>query len=338
MKKKIIPEPNLVDVIHDKTTERLLTSFVPRLLHKELETHASHASYSRVFPAVCLIVDIVGFIPHVSRNNSRGEEGLVQLITLTNAFVSSLVSHILVYGGDVVELSSGSSLICIFHPTDRTRKSYLQSCKTAVQCAWELKERTLGSLDVEVRTGISFGDISLGLLGGFDNSWRFLIAGQCKHQIATALQNQSSKTLIVSREVKDLLWEGKQQQQQQDHRDGMNNNNEDISFDPCLMDSGFFMVKMFKTNMKKPSLSTSNFLNTFSNEFPTSSVNNDNELFDFYAQLCSFAPRPVVQSSINLLFDSLSCVEEVAVLFIRMDGYKGMDDTHARTHTHTHIL
>ena len=322
---KVIPEPNLVEAIRDKTAERLITSFVPRLLQKELETYASNRliPYSRVFPAVCLIVDIVGFIPHVSRNSSRGEEGLVQLTTLTNAFVSSLVNHIHSYGGDVVELSSGSSLICIFHPTDRKRKSYLQSCKTVVQCAWEIKGMT--SLDLGVRTGISFGELSIGLLGGINNNWRFLIAGQCKYQIATALQNQSSKTLIVSKEMKDILWEGNQQQE---HIDGMPNRKEDISFEPCVSDSGFVLVKMFKTGTSKPPMKTRSVLNDFSREFSAGSVKSDNALFDYYAQLYSFVPRPVIQASINLLFDSLSSLEEVAVLFIRMDEYEGRDDTH----------
>ena len=330
---KIIPEPNLDEVIRDKTTERLITSFVPRLLQKELETYASSSqiSCSRVFPAVCLVVDIVGFIPHVSRNCSRGEEGLVQLTTLTNAFVSSLVSHVYLYGGDVIELSSGSSLICVFHPTDRTRKSCLKSCKNAAQCAWELNE--MSSLDLRVRTGISFGELSFGLLGGFNNNWRFLIAGQCKSQLVNALQNQVSKTLIVSREVKDLLWESKQQQ---NHIDGTNNRKEDIVFDKCEMDSGFVVVKSFKTGISKPSMKTYSSLHAISRDL-SSSIKNDNTFFDFYAQLCSFAPRPVIQSSINLLFDSLSCVEEVAVLLIRMDEFKGKDHTHVHTYIHTYI-
>ena len=316
-----------MEAIRDKTAERLITSFVPRLLHKELEIYVSDRTvvpYSRVFPAICLIVDIVGFVPHVSRNCSRGEEGLVQLTTLTNAFVSSLVSHIYTYGGDVVELSSGSSFTCVFHPTDKKRKSYLKSCKSAVQCAWELKE--MSSLDLGVRTGISIGEFcSFGLLGGFDNNWRFLIAGQSKYQIAAALQNQVSKTLIVSREVKDLLWESKQQQ---NHSDSTNNRKDDIVFDPCVMESGFVLVKFFKTSTSRPPTKPRSFIHSISGDFSSSDMKNDNAMFDFYAQLYSFVPRPVIQSSINLLFDSLSAVEEVAVLFIRMDEYEGKDDTH----------
>ena len=329
MPHQIVPE-SLVDVVRDKTSEALIASFVPRLLQNELETYTSYTPHCRVFSAVCLVVDIVGFIPHVSRNGSRGEQGLVQLTTLTNAFVSSLVSRIITHGGDVIELSSGSTLISIFHPTDKTRKSYLHSCKKAVQCAWDLNERS--SLDLDIRTGISFGELSLGLLGGFDNTWRFLIAGQCKHEIATALQNQNSKTLIVSKVVKDLLREDNKQQDHSGDDMDMSNHDDDINFDPCIMDKGFFMVKIFKTKVTQQQsstrpLRTRSTLHDVTRQFSSGSVSkNDNEAFDYYTQLCSFVPRPVVQSSINLLFDSMSCIEEVTVLFVRMDGYKGMDD------------
>ena len=321
---KVIPEPSLTEAIRDKTAERLITSFVPQLLQKELETYSSSrlSPYSRVFPAVCLIVDIVGFTPHVSRNASRGEEGLTQLTTRTNTFVSSLVNHVHTYGGDVVELSSGSSLICIFHPMDRRRKSYLQSCKKAVQCAWELK--AMSALDLSVRTGISFGDMSFGLLGGINNNWRFLITGQSKYQLGIALQNQSSKTLIISREVKDLLCEGRQK----DENDGVTNRQEDICFDSCVTDSGFVMVKTFKTSVITPTLNGRSTLFSISRDFSSGAMKNDNAVFDYYAQLYSFVPGPVIQASINLLFDSLSCVEEVAVLFVRMDEYEGMGTQH----------
>ena len=324
------------------TAERLVASFVPELLRSEIESltlsekcdrFASFITkpHSRIVTGVCMIIDIVGFCTVMSQFIAHQDvHGITNIV---KSLISKIVNLVYNSSGDVIELS-GSTIVCLFQPIDQTVNSCRKSCIHAMSCAWELKD--FSTVDLGIRVGITYGDMSIGLLGGNTNCWRFVVAGSCKKDMMTSLQGASVDQVLITRkchvflsgpgDLGDLVVDSNTHL-----LSGTDINYGAIEFLPSNPE--LFLVTVYKS---KQSLGAKKAVGSFrfrtliftsgirdaNNPLPTTNS------VEFISRVYSFVPLSVTRAVIAGSFDTISEVVPVTVLFIRMDDYEGRNDTH----------
>ena len=324
-------EERLASALGDDTAERLVASFVPELLRSEIEsltlseecdrfTSFITKPYSRTFTAVCMIIDIVGFVTVMSQHIARQDVyGITKKVKFLVAKIVNLVYNA---SGDVIEFV-GSSIVCLFQPADQTSNSYRKACIHAMTCAWELKD--LSTTDLGVRVGISYGELTMGLLGGFTNCWRFVVTGSCKKDMMSSLQEASIAQVLVTRKC-HLLLSGSEQV---DVDSTTPFDYGAIEFQPSNPE--LFLVTIYKSKRRSSTKAVDHFrfrtliFSSGSHESTTSHAVSPANSVEFISQVYSFVPLPVTRAVIVGSFETISEVANVTVLFIRMNEYEGMD-------------
>ena len=326
----------------DDAGTQLVSSFLPELLRTELEslrplTMSSMQPYSHTFRGICLRVEMLGFQAEIDRGLAHSDsdnEGLSIITNMTSLFVGSLVTKVYAWGGDIIDFT-GSSFTCVFVPRDGTASSYRTNCELAMQCAWELKDSS--SLDqwtdaeiaiekeqpdslilareVTVRVGMSCGEMCLGLLGGYGNQWKFVVAGQCMSYLSASMDEMASRSVTITRECNDLLT-----------RTNDGSSHESLymcsSIAPTIgiseLPNGLCLVQIFKSTIKHQPLKPFQTLDVSFQSIHH--LGESSHHFDIRSQLYSFAPKPVVEASMMLdMFDDLSCIEKLTCLTVHMD-------------------
>ena len=305
-----------LDEAEADASERTISSFMPDLLRNEMDTLFSHhkqktkmfylSPHSRSFWGVCMSIDVLGFLPHVSRYISHGEDGLGDIKSATTQFVANVVNKVYQYGGDVVEIA-GPTLMCVFLPPKAGHHGNSRACMHAIECAWELKDVVLGDGDLSLRIGLSSGEVSVGLLGGHANNWRLVVVAGNK-RLLTSLQDQPGKTVLVTREFDGVVLEATAPSP-------TNMRGRDAYTAAALADTNLLMIKAFKSPGTGKISS--------GREFNTHATN-----FDFMTQVYHFSPHPVILASLLYAFDTMSSVSDISCLCVRLDGYE--DVTHNR--------
>ena len=107
----------------------------------------------------------------------------------------------------IVIAFAGDALICIFKANEEAgvagseREGSLPSFKTdaclrALQCAFKLKD--LHTEQLKCHAGVSCGDMSFGVLGGYKNKWTYLLNGSCIPELSTCLDDSKARQVAVS--------------------------------------------------------------------------------------------------------------------------------------------
>ena len=127
-------------------TERLVSSFVPDLLRKELhevlcdgkssDDYHFAKPHCRTIKGVCLVVDVVGFSSVVKQHIAcPGNQGLVSYSEATSPFMGSVFRTVYDHGGDVLEIT-GPMVMCMWETDDSPNSVVHTACASAMECAW----------------------------------------------------------------------------------------------------------------------------------------------------------------------------------------------------------
>ncbi len=187
-----------------ETTAKILNSFTPKLISSYLaglvgnkKLKASLAPIVRIKLGAILLVDISGFTRLSGFWSSKGPEGIDYLQNIINGFLTLLVDTILLYNGDILNFA-GDALICLFTDDDVKK-----SCILAMTCAMNLKDICNDTLTVHI--GISFGDINMAFIGGYENRWEHLVSGLLLKELSACLDNAASKAVVVTKSFFDTI-------------------------------------------------------------------------------------------------------------------------------------
>jgi class 3 adenylate cyclase/tetratricopeptide (TPR) repeat protein len=166
-----------------------LTSYVPRLLTRRLETDPAPISEPSVtrFPAAVLFADISGFTALAERLGEGGPAGAEQLTTILNTYFGQLIDLITIHGGDVVKFA-GDGLLAVWPAGDEdlptvTRRA--AQCGLVVQATLHNYPAAAG-VRLALRVGIGAGPVFAVQIGGVYGRWELMIAGQPLTEMSTA--------------------------------------------------------------------------------------------------------------------------------------------------------
>lgn len=183
----------------------LMSAFVPDLCLQHLnKLQPPIVPEAQFMPACCLCADISGFTALSERHAKEGEGGLDKLVTIINMYYAQLVNSIYAYGGDIIKIA-GDALFCTFlavgtgSEETMMRRALVQSCR----CALILIE--IKTADLSLHCGISSGELCMGVLGGVDDYWEFLISGDLISTVAGALDEAKKQQAVVSSETVKAL-------------------------------------------------------------------------------------------------------------------------------------
>ena len=306
-------------IIMEDLTERLVASFVPDLLRKELSAVLCHGLSSndyhfakphcRTIKGVCLVVDVVGFATAVKQHIAcRGNEGLLKYADVTSTFIGSLLHTVYDHGGDVLEIS-GAMVIAMFATEDISNSIVRTAVVSAMDCAWELKNMTKSELSV--RVSIGWGNVSIGLLGGYASNWRFVIAGQVKNQLMQCVQDLPEKTVMVTAYCHVVL----------------STDAERTSYSAVDVKPEWLRVTAYTPTLTKPPV-LGMTKKRMSTRFRAACGVTDERrapgtkgYYDLITQMYCYLPRPIIHEVLMGCFEDHADMAQVTALHIRMDRF-----------------
>lgn len=108
----------------------------------------------------------------------------------------------------VVIAFAGDALICIFRSNEDQHQGSVKDgenavdmsksdpCLRALQCSFKLKE--LRTENLTCHCGVSCGEMSFGVLGGYKNKWTYLLNGTCIPELSSCLDDSKAQQVAVS--------------------------------------------------------------------------------------------------------------------------------------------
>jgi class 3 adenylate cyclase/predicted ATPase len=192
-----MPERRL---IHD------LASFVPRMVAERFGMCPEPPSEPLMehLEAAVLFADISGFTKLAETLSQRGPAGIDQLTRTLNVDMGCLVNVIYDHGGDVIKFA-GDALLALWHPDPaRPRDAVLR----AAHCGLEAQERfrnlpEVSGMRISVRIVVSAGPLNLLMVGGVEDRWELVAAGEALEQIRQASHAGRPGEVVLSPEA----WE-----------------------------------------------------------------------------------------------------------------------------------
>eukprot|EP01038_Epipyxis_sp_PR26KG_P014054 gene14054-18852_t len=203
-----------------------VTSYCPDTLLKYFEAHSddsdkklSEGASSFSFEGACMLVDISGFSAYSGSMCSKGVLGLDELRTATKEILGYFVDTVYGNGGDVIAFA-GDALICVFLPSDcfmsnlvlqsqsndsnsANEKSMISDCcYRALQCACSLKDYEYSTAATSLKThiGVSFGKMTMAMLGGLNDQRVYLMNGHCVSELAECIHDAEPMQVVVTAE------------------------------------------------------------------------------------------------------------------------------------------
>ena len=76
-------------------------------------------------------------------------------------------------------------------------------CLDAIRCALEPKDLRRDPLSVHI--ALSFGNMSLGRLGGYNDDWIYLLNGPCLSALAPCIEDASSQQIVMTAEMYEIV-------------------------------------------------------------------------------------------------------------------------------------
>ena len=180
-----------------------LVSYVPALLARQLAARGPGglAPEARRFATAVLCADISGFTALTERLAERGPAAAETLLNILNACFQEIVSLITSHGGEVVKFA-GDCVIAVW-PPPAAHEDARSVARCAAQCARAIQE-TLGTRPavedgrLHVRIGVGAGPLWAGIVGGTDDRWEFLVAGDPLARAARAASRAEPDETVVT--------------------------------------------------------------------------------------------------------------------------------------------
>jgi hypothetical protein len=199
---------SLNDKVDNNDDNDAAKSFLPHLLINQLKQNISRKRFalsvnSKFFEGVILLVDISGFSNLNAKKFSKGKAGIEDLHQNTNIFMGKLVRLIYAFNGDIVKFA-GDVIICVFHSTDNYKKTTLKNLAiNALYCAIGLREVEITQLHVNVAIGA--GEICFGILGGYNNTWEYLVSGKTLTNLLQCIDDSNRQQITIDQEFFNLF-------------------------------------------------------------------------------------------------------------------------------------
>ncbi len=175
----------------DSTLREHLNSYVPpailRFAMADCTPRAMPAAESSA--AAILFADISGFTPLAESLAQRGPAGAEALTQLLNDYLGQLVELIHSQGGEVLSFA-GDALLAMWSDSVCGENLSLLT-QRAAYCALTIQKQfnnyePTESLQLQLRLGISAGEVTLLLVGGIEGCWQFELVGEPLSQIYIA--------------------------------------------------------------------------------------------------------------------------------------------------------
>lgn len=161
-----------------------LSRYLPRCVHAQLERSLPGQRRPGVnrFDGAVLLTDLAGFSRMTDQFSAQGPEGVEQLSRALETYFGSMTEIAIGHGGDVVDFIGDA--IVVMWPGDGDLSAAVAaavSCGLALQAALKEVAQAAG-LNLQQRVSISAGELLQFTVGGVDNKWRWLLAGEPMRQ------------------------------------------------------------------------------------------------------------------------------------------------------------
>ncbi|MBI5290778.1 MAG: AAA family ATPase [Chloroflexi bacterium] len=182
-----------------------LASYVPALVARRLSQHpvAADQPVAENIPAAALLADISGFTALAERLAQAGPAGAEELTRLLNGYFGQLIDLIAAHGGDVVKFA-GDALLALW-PADSgggppaLRTAALRAEQCGLQIQKTLQEYTAaGGLRLSMRLSVAAGEVFTAQLGGVNQRWELLVAGEPIVQVSAANKQAQPGQVVVA--------------------------------------------------------------------------------------------------------------------------------------------
>eukprot|EP01103_Thecamoeba_quadrilineata_P000948 TRINITY_DN1083_c0_g1_i1.p1 TRINITY_DN1083_c0_g1~~TRINITY_DN1083_c0_g1_i1.p1 ORF type:complete len:947 (-),score=211.43 TRINITY_DN1083_c0_g1_i1:42-2882(-) len=191
-----------------------LLSFVPNTLLRKCSQNPTLLKchdYDR-FPATILFIDVSGFTALNERlANLEDGEGPEQVTKHLNEYFGRLMQKVADHKGDIIKFA-GDALICLFGVKGETPEQIKRSAYRAVACGLAIQNtpnlreyNSIEGISLTTHLGIGSGDTYCMNVGGVQNYWEFLVAGEPFVQLKTAVEESDSGELVVSDDTWQLV-------------------------------------------------------------------------------------------------------------------------------------
>jgi class 3 adenylate cyclase/tetratricopeptide (TPR) repeat protein len=162
------------------------------------------------FPAAVLFADVSGFTPLTEALAQKGAEGPEELTRLLNGYFSRMIALVGSEGGEVVKFS-GDAVTVVFPAAQddlgiATRRA-MQAAE-AMQAAMDefaTLETSAGPVALGMKIGIGAGEVLALRVGGIQERWEYVIAGEPLRQVAQAEHQARRGEIILSPEAEAVI-------------------------------------------------------------------------------------------------------------------------------------
>ena len=181
--------------------QEILVSYVPKSLLQRIAVNSEilQTPLQEDLKAAVLFTDISGFTALTERLAERGPDGAEELTKHLNAYFGQLIELISDRGGDIIKFA-GDAMLAIWPATD---ESLATETYRAAECSLAIVEKlshyVAGDVRLTLHIGIGAGDLMSLHVGGVNEFWQYLVAGQPLSQMALAeVQAKSGEACISS--------------------------------------------------------------------------------------------------------------------------------------------
>lgn len=186
--------------------ERIVTlsSYVPQVVLRRLAgtSRTPGDAFADRFAAALLFVDITGFTPLTAAAVQRGAAGTEQLSRSLNSYFGQIIDLVTAYGGDISKIV-GDALLPVWPAVDEDLATVARraaACGLAI--ASQLGEFEVeGDLRLSLRVGLCAGEVAATHVGGLDDRWLFLVAGEGVSQLSELEHHMRTGDVIASPEA-----------------------------------------------------------------------------------------------------------------------------------------
>ncbi|MDP6454820.1 MAG: adenylate/guanylate cyclase domain-containing protein [SAR202 cluster bacterium] len=187
-----------------------LTSYIPPPVARRLagDPNMPTGPSSEQLPAAVMFADISGFTPLAERLAERGVEGAEDLSNAVNGFFGRFIDLTASHGGEALYFA-GDSAIVLWPATDLD-DDLPGLTHRAAQCALEIMSQLNGlevaeDVRLSIRVGLSAGRVMVASVGGVQNRWQCLFAGDPMHELGAVGNMGDSGEIILAPNVQAML-------------------------------------------------------------------------------------------------------------------------------------
>ncbi len=188
-------------------TLRVLERYTPSLLRRLLTDSPVVEPLARQLSAAVLFADISGFTKLTEKMAGSGPAGAEELAHLLNSYFGQLIELIDGHGGEVLKFA-GDATLALWPAA--TPEELTSAVRHAGRCALAVQEahaegKALGRLALRSRIGIGAGQVTALCVGGVQDRWELLVAGDPLTQMSTAADGAAPGEVALSHRAWTLL-------------------------------------------------------------------------------------------------------------------------------------